>query len=110
MHRGVHVAGIEDEHARRGAVELGGEHARDVFERGLRRAIAAPGFVSFNAGVRRKVDDRCNLGASHQLERMLGEMNRREDVDGEERIERLAVELVDARKGGLAERRGVIDE
>ena len=40
VHLGAHVAGIDDQHAQLGL--LGREHRRQVFERGLRRAVAAP--------------------------------------------------------------------
>ena len=74
------------------ALELGGEHARNVFERGLRRAVAAPRGIRFDARVRRNVDDRARFGPRHQRQRVLDQVNRREDVDVEERAEGLAIE------------------
>ena len=56
VHLGAHVAGIDDEHAHVGM--LGREHGRQLLERGLRRAVAAPPFVRLDRGVGRDVHDR----------------------------------------------------
>ena len=56
VHLGAHVAGIDHQHAH--ARDARRRARRQLLERGLRRAVAAPTFVGLDRGVGRDVHDR----------------------------------------------------
>ena len=84
MHLRAHVAWVEPVHPNVGL--LGGEHVRQLLERGLRRAVATPACVALDSGVGRDVDDGA-MSSAQQRKRRLHECERSDDVDGQDTFE-----------------------
>ena len=87
---------------------LGGEDPRQLLERGLRRAVAAPALVGLDGGVGGDVEDHRAL--VHARERELGERERGDHVDGVDALELGERVGVQGRLRARAEEAGVVDE
>jgi hypothetical protein len=105
VHPRVHVARVDGVDAQVGP--LGGEHGRELLERRLRSAVAAPARVGLDGRVGRDVHDPAPGGQPR--ERVLDERERRDRVDAEDVLEDVDRVVGERRQRRRAERARVVD-
>ena len=77
VHAGVHLAGVDVEHADAGAGQLGRPDPPQLFQRRLRRAVGAPAGVGLDGGVGGDVHDQPAPAQHHRPGQRLGQPERR---------------------------------